>query len=146
MKENNQELLTSIYQNCQTAVSSIDDIWNAVEDENLKQELHSQRQKYDNFAQKCLDIAKNFNTKLPDNSIFEKAKLWTSIKMTTLTNKSTRHIAEMMLIGSVMGTLQCYKDLSDYKEADKSLLELCGQLLQLEENNFDNLKQFLKSA
>ena len=138
------EFLTSIYQNCQTAIQSIENIESATQSEELRSELREEKEHYQSFANKC--IANNTeDKKLPDNNLFEKAKLWTSIKMTTLTNKSTRHIAEMMLIGTVMGTLQCYKDLADYKEADAKYIGLCEELQNMEEQHFNNLKNFLKS-
>lgn len=145
MQDKDFELLTSIYQNCSTAISSIKDIEPSVEDATLRAELREEYEHYEEFADRCRQIATHYQKELPDNSIVEKAKLWTSIKMTTLTNKSTRHLAEMLLLGSVMGTLQCYKDLCDYRECDKSLLELCGNLLKMEESHFDYLKMFLKN-
>jgi len=142
--DTNFELLTSLYQNCKTAISSIEDIESAVKNEELRAELREEKSHYIDFAKKCqaLNLGKK---ELPDNNFFEKAKLWTSIKMTTLTDKSTRHIAEMMLLGSVMGTLQCFKDLADYSSADKKLLDLGAELLKLQENHFNYLKIFLKN-
>ena len=139
----NFELLTSLYQNCKTAISSIKDIESAVKDENLRAELREEKDHYIAFSKKCQEM--NHEKKdLPDNNFFEKAKLWTSIKMTTLTDKSTRHTAEMMLLGSVMGTLQCYKDIADYKDAAPEYQTLCQELLDLEEQHFNKLKNFLK--
>ncbi len=143
--DENFELLTSLYQNCQTAISSIEDIESAVTNEDLRAELREEKSHYIDFAKKCQTL-NNEEKKLPDNNFFEKARLWTSIKMTTLTDKSTRHIAEMMLLGSVMGTLQCYKDLADYKHADKQILDLASELLKMQENHFNFLKQFLSNS
>ncbi len=144
MNNKNKELLTSIYQNCQTALSSFADIEPSVEDEKLRAELREEQERYRQFSLKCESIAEDKGYTLPDNSIVEKAKLWTSIKMTTVFNKSTRHLAEMLLLGTVMGTLQCYKDLCDYRESDKEYLELCAELLKMQESFFDYLKMFLK--
>ncbi len=134
------ELLTSIYQNCKTAIKSIEDIEPAVENEELRAELREEMEHYREFAKKC----KSINPELPDNNAFEKAKLWTSIKMTTMFDKSTRHLAEMLLLGTVMGTLQCYKDISDYRSSSHDLLELAGELLRMEEGHFNYLKMFLQ--
>lgn len=139
------ELLTSIYQNCKTALQSISDLEPSVKSDILRAELREEQERYQNFAQKCEKIAKRHDYELSDNNLLEKAKLWTSIKMTTLTDKSTRHLAEMLLLGTVMGTLQCYKDLCDYCDCEKEFLELCGDLLKMEESHFDYLKTFLKS-
>ena len=134
------ELLTSIYQNCETAIKSIEDIEPAVENEELRAELREEMEHYREFTKKC----KSINPELPDNNAFEKAKLWTSIKMATMFDKSTRHLAEMLLLGTVMGTLQCYKDISDYRSASHDLLELAGDLLRMEEGHFNYLKMFLQ--
>lgn len=144
MQEKDFEFLSSMYQNCQTAIQSIADIESSVENEELRAELREQSSHYADFAEKLNSLVDSSDSSLPDNNIFEKARLWTSIKMTTLTDKSTRHLAEMLLLGTVMGTLQCYKDLSDYKECDKDLLTLCGDLLKMEENHFNYLKMFLQ--
>lgn len=144
MNEKEIELLTSVYQNCRTAIQSIADIETSVTSEVLRAELREEKARYEEFAKKCEQIADKNDTELTDNNIFEKAKLWTSVKMATLADKTTRHIAEMLLLGTVMGTLQCYKDLCDYRDCDKKLLELCGDLLKMEESHFNYLKMFLK--
>ncbi len=145
MTEKDNELLTSIYQNCRTAIQSIADIESNVESKVLRAELREEKERYEKFAKNCEQIAKEDGKELADNNLFEKAKLWTSVKMSTLTDKSTRHIAEMLLLGTVMGTLQCYKDLCDHKDCDKNLLEMCGELQKIEESHFNYLKIFLKS-
>jgi hypothetical protein len=50
----------------------------------------------------------------------------------------------MMLLGTVMGTTTCYKDLCDYKNIDDKLYSFLTKLMQIEEDNFDKLKKFLK--
>jgi len=146
MNQKDKELLTSVYQNCKTAIQSISDIESGVKSEDLRAELREEKLRYSDFVQKCEEIANAQNESLDVNNFFEKAKLWTSVKMAILTNKSTRHIAEMLLLGTVMGTLQCYKDLCDYRECEKDLLELCGELLKIEEGHFNYLKIFLQKG
>lgn len=143
MKENT-ELLISIYQNTKTATQSIEDLLPKIKNKYLKEELKKEQLDYEKIASKCEQMAKNEKLELKENSWMEKAKLWTSIKMSTMFNDSTRKIAELMLIGSVMGTIQCYKDLEDYKNAKESIKELARILMRTEEKFFDNLKTFLR--
>ncbi|MFR2445390.1 MAG: hypothetical protein ACLS7Y_01565 [Thomasclavelia spiroformis] len=44
------------------------------------------------------------------------------INMQTLTDKSTSHIAEMMMIGSTMGIINAIRNIADYNHAKKILL------------------------
>lgn len=142
-KESFIKFLTSLYQNVSTAMQSIEEVQPKVEFENLKKELSNQLTSYDIIARECEMIAKGENINLKDNTIFEKIKLWSSINLSTMTDKSTRHIAEMMLFGTVMGLIQCLKDTVDYKGICSELDDLCQKLTELEEKNFQVLKNFI---
>lgn len=142
-KSDNELLLTSIYQNCQTALQSIDNIMPSIKCETLINELLSQESEYNIISQECEMIAKSENFNVKDNNMFEKIKLWSTIKMSTLADKSTTHISEMLLLGTFMGTIQCLKDLADHANADDEILNLCKKLLEIEEKNIESLKTFL---
>lgn len=139
-----EDFVNAIYQNIQTALKSIDEIMKINQDEKFKNKLEKQRGEYEKLKSNLLEECLRVNVKPEDNNFFEKARLYTSIKMTTLTDKSVRHLAEMMLIGTVMGTLTCYKDLNDYKNFDNKLYRVLSNLMELEEENFNRLKDFLK--
>ena len=143
-EERIEDFVNTIYQNISTALKSIYEILKISKDDNLNKELNSEKQKYTELNNKLLKVCLDENVKPKDNNIFEKARLYTSIKMTTICDKSTRHLAEMMLIGTVMGTLQVYKDLCDYKNLNGSLYSILNELMGIEEQNFNNLKKFLK--
>ena len=143
-QERTEDFVNTIYQNLSTALKSIDEILKLTKDEKLTNELNIEKQKYTEFKNVLLNVCLDLKIKPKDNNVFEKARLYTSIKMTTITDKSTRHLAEMMLIGTVMGTLTCYKDLCDYKNLNTKLYDMLNKLLNLEEENFNNLKKFLK--
>lgn len=140
----NEELLISIYQNAKTGTQSIEDLLPKVKDKDLKEELKNEQIEFEKIASKCEQMARNEKITLKENSFMEKAKMWTSIKMSTMFNSSNRKIAELMLIGCIMGTLQCYKDLVDYKEAKEPIKELARILHRTEEKFFENLKEYLK--
>ena len=140
---NNQQLLTSIYQNVQTALQSLDNIIKSVKCDALVSEIARQEGEYNIISQECEIIAKSEGIDIKDNNMFEKIRLWGSIKISTLSDKSTTHIAQMLLIGTFMGVLQCIKDQSDYAGADEEILNLLSKLLKLEEENIETLKTYL---
>ncbi len=144
MKQTDFELLTSVYQNAEIAVQSIENLLSIVKDDNLKEELKKERRSYIGFFKYCREV--DTKKELKENNFFEKSRLWLSIKMTTVFDKSTRHIAEMMLLGTVMGTLQCYKDLSDHKKSNEEVLSLTNELLKMQERYFNRLKRFLRNV
>ena len=138
------EIIISLYQNTSTAIQSIADLIKKSQDKKFTTLLNTQYERYQSIKEDMTKYARENNIELKDNNWFEKAKLWTSIQMGTLTDNSTRHLAELMLVGTVMGTLTCYKNKSDYKGTDERILLLLSNLERLEENHFNELKKYLK--
>ena len=144
-KEMITEYINGVYQNIRTAIQSIEDILPEVVDSELKKELASEEDKYLALEKECELLAKaNGIDGIKDNNWFEKAKLWSSIKMSTLTNKTNRKIAELMLLGTFMGYITCIKDELDHKDVSKEIDEILSSLKDLEKGNLDKLIPFLE--
>ena len=143
-KEMITEYLNAVYQNIKTAVQSIEDILPKVKDKEFKKELASQQDRYYILQKECELFAKAENIDgIKDNTWFEKAKLWSSINMSTMTDKSNRKIAELMLMGTFMGVITCVKDKADHKNVSTEIDEILRKLKTLEEENIDALIPYL---
>lgn len=140
------ELLISLYQNTSTALQSISDIKEKTEDKQFLKLLEAQEERYKNIMLDIEEIATQEKVELKDNNWFEKARLWTSIQFSTMTNNTIRHLAEMMLLGTVMGTLTLYKDRADYKGKNQKVIDITLRLEETEEKNFNELKKYLKET
>lgn len=57
------------------------------------------------------------------------------INLNTLTDKSTSHIAEMIIQGATMGVIDITKRIKEYSEVDEEILELANDLLKFEQRN-----------
>lgn len=143
-KEELTKYLNAIYQNTKTALQSIEDILPKVECKNLKDEIAREQDGYYVLARECEMFAKSEKIEgIKDNNWIEKAKLWTSINMSTLTDKSNRKIAELMLMGTFMGVITCYKDQGDHKGVSTELDEIVDKLKEMERKNIESLLPFL---
>lgn len=144
LKENKDErLLTSIYQNTQTALQSIDNMLPNIKEAALISEISKQESEYNVISKECEMIAKSEKINIKDNNFFEKARLWSSIKMSTMTDKSTSHIAEMFLLGTFMGVITCIKDELEHAGANENILNLLQRLRETQEANIESLKNYL---
>ena len=76
-------------------------------------------------------------------SAFEKLRTYLMINMQALTDNSSSHIAEMLIIGSNMGIIECNKKLKKVRGVEKEITELMERLLKFEEDNVQQLKKFL---
>lgn len=143
-KEILTEYLNAVYQNIKTAIQSIEDIMPKVQDDELKKELAREEDQYLVLEKECELLAKAEKVEgIKDNNWLEKAKLWSSINMSTLTDKTNRHIAELMLMGTFMGVITCYKDQADHKGISSEIDEILEKLKEVERNNIEILLPFL---
>lgn len=76
-------------------------------------------------------------------STFEKIRTYLTINIQTLTDKSTSHIAEMMMIGSTMGIVNAIRTLTDYNHAQNDILKLMETLKEFEEKSYHDLQEFI---
>ncbi len=143
-EKKNEEILAEIYRNCQLALTSIADILPAIEDEKIKAEILRQHEEYEKICAKASVIAKNKGLEVKEPNPIKKAMMWGSIKMNTLIDNSTPHIAEMMIQGTVMGITALKTSLSDSEGyGDGEIVELLKELITLEEDFEKRLKEFL---
>ena len=125
----------AIYQNAMVGKQSISDILPKVENEELRAELDNE---YSEFEEVCLcveEFAKTNKIDIQDNNILEKSRMWLSVNMGTLFDKSTRHITQLMLVGTVMGLSTCYKDKYDYKNVNTDLDKCIDKLEKILDKN-----------
>lgn len=76
-------------------------------------------------------------------SKFDQFKTYIMINIQTLADKSSSHIAEMLIIGSNMGIIDAIKKQREYKDAEEAILKLISELQKSEEKNVKKLKKFL---
>lgn len=130
-----EEVLAEVHRNCQLALQSISDILPEAEDTDVREELLRQHEEYEKIGGKAAILAKDKNIELKNPGPIKKAMMWSSIKMSTMTDNSRAHIAEMMVQGTVMGITALKSTLSDMSKdyADEEIQQLAEELLHSEE-------------
>ena len=140
----NAELLNFIYQNSQMGVSTISQLLKiAKDDAAFKSQLQTQFEEYNEVHEEAKQKLNANGYDEKGITALEKLKTYLMINMQTLTDKSSSHIAEMLIIGSNMGVLDAVKNLKKYPAAEIDIRELMQKLLKIEENNVQQLKKFL---
>ena len=143
-RKQTEEALAEIHRNAELALQSINDIMPAVEDEKIKAELSSQHETYEQFSAKASTLAKDRGIELKNPNPFKKMMMWGSIKMSTLTDNSTSHIAEMMAQGSLMGITALRKTQGDLSpEGHEEIKALIDEMIAREEEFEKTWKSYL---
>ena len=135
VKKQTEEGLAEIYRNAQLAITSISDIMPSLEegDETLREELIAQHEAYEQFSAKAQMLARDLEIELKEPNPMKKVMMWGSIKMSTMTDNSRSHIAEMMAQGTVMGITALLRTQRELKEGDERIFALFEEMIQKEE-------------
>ncbi|MBE7088078.1 MAG: hypothetical protein E7370_00935 [Clostridiales bacterium] len=148
MKENetkkDSEILAEIYRNCQLAIESISDILPAVEGEEIKREILEEHEEYEKISSRAAALAKDRGIEIKEPNPIKKAMMWSAIKMNAATDNSPRHIAEMMIRGTVTGITCLKASLTDSEQdMDEEIKALLCELISMEESFENRLKRHI---
>lgn len=141
--ENSVKLLNALGKNVAMATQSLDLIIKDAKEEDFKTYLSKLSDEYNLIFKEIQMLAKAHDVDLKLTTPIEKAQLWTSIKLQTMFNKSTRKFATMIYLGTNMGIPDLIFAISDFGDANKPIIELAKKLKDMEEKSNEDLKIFL---
>ena len=139
------EILDELSKSCQLAMSNISFLSTKAIQKNIKKELVSI---YSGYTDILSQINKNFESlgEIPSN-VSPSLKMFglCSINLNTKIDKSSSHIAEIMIQGLNMGIIKCQKLLnsSNSNIIKDQTLNLVKQFLNFQEQSIQKLKAFL---
>lgn len=142
MRENTQ-LLNFIYQNAQMGVETINQLLEIVDDSDFLNYLKEKREGYEKMLEDAHSKLNEHGYDEEGISAFEKIKTYFMINMQTISDDSTSHIAEMMMIGSTMGIINTIRSINKFQNADKNLINMMKTLQTFEEKSYEDLKSYL---
>ena len=143
MEKTELQLLNRIFQDAQVGMLAIDKIMKKLEDEKLKNLFKKQFDSYEKFGQKCNAIAIGNDEELKENSFFKKFKQSAMLYFSLWTDKTPRHIVEMMITGTVMGIVDAIKAEKDLKTKNEEINNLVVEFKQMQEDFYEKLKKQL---
>ncbi len=138
-----KELLNYIYQNSQMGVISLEKIIAISEDKKFNKLLKKQLSNYEYINSLITKIFMQNESLEKGLSNLVKIKTNLMINFQTITNKTTSHLAEMLIIGSTMGVINNIKNLNKYSQVQQDYIDILKQLLVTEETNIISLKDYL---
>ena len=145
MNENN-ELLLHIYQTSDMGAKSTTKLLNLLKnkDNKIKKVLEDELKKYEEFKTKSEKYLKK--QKIDPKTLGMMAEIMADLemKMQVMKDNSDSKMASMLTEGFTMGTIEMNKKIDAYsKDTDKDIINLAKQLLKFQEQEIENLKEYL---
>ncbi len=143
MEKTSQELLRSVHKNAEMGKISIPQVLEAAEDPGLRHALHHQLREYEVIAHQSEELLERRGAPAADPGELKEFLCGMMVRMRTMGDRSSSRLAEMMIRGSTMGTIQMARQIHSCEAADGAALSLAHRLLRAEERYIEELKRFL---
>ena len=124
-------------------VSSIDEVLEYVENQELKSCLLKSMKEHDDIKSRLLELLNRYHDDGKEPSAMAKGMSWIKTNVKLAVNESDGVIADLITDGCNMGIKSLYKYLNEYKAADETSKNLAKDLISLEETLMANLRKFL---
>lgn len=142
----NTEILEYIYKDANMGAESITTLIKALQskDNKIKPVLEEELKKYEEYIKKSEKQLKKLKVELKEFSTMAKMSSWMGIKMEMLKDNSDARIADMLIKGLTMGTIDMNKKIDNYEKiVDKDILKLAKEFRSFQEDSIEKLKVYL---
>ena len=143
MKNDSQSVLEAVVQNTEMGKNTLEQIVPMVEDARFRAELLREQNLYRELNQEAHAAMAASGGSAQGQSTMAKLNTKMGIGLKTLTDKSTRNLAEMLCEGSSQGVMDCLKTARDYPNAAPGAKRLLQRLQDFEEDSRIKLEGFL---
>ena len=145
MKEKQNDniiFLNLIYQNAQMGIIGIDTVLPKIKNEKIAKIVSEQRAEYENFLTMAKEILLKYGAK--EEEIGKLQEVSSKIMSEVMTmGKDDKTIAKMMMDGNEKGVIAITEKLNAYQDKDPEIISLAKKLLDTEEHNREEFKQYL---
>ena len=142
-EENEVNVLDELNKGACMGVDAINFIMDKVKDEDFKEELNVQYDKYKSISDKICELYPEYSEKEPhETSTMNKVMTWYGIEMKTMMDDTTSKLAELMMQGTNMGIIEGRRLLNN-NECDPEVRDILGEYVEMQEAAVENLKKFL---
>ncbi|MDD5937302.1 MAG: hypothetical protein PUC65_17325 [Clostridiales bacterium] len=125
------------------AVTSIDEVFDAVKDDKLRDLLSKSKQEHEALGDETHNLLNEYHDAEKDPNPIAKAMSWMKINMKLMTNGSDQEVSDLITDGCNMGTKSLHKYLNKYKDANDKAKEITRKLIDIEETLIKDLRCYL---
>ena len=144
--EEKYELLEQIYHDSSMASYTIEKLLDKLKDKDnkIKEYLEEILKEYQKYKEETKEVLKENNKQLSEPSIMAKMGSSMGINKEVMVDNSDAAMADMMIQGVSMGSLEIEKKLKEYeKSIDKEHKNIARAYLKFQEKTIDHLKEYL---
>lgn len=142
----NKELLQYIYETAEMGKYSTTELTKKLhgKDNKIKDILDDILKEYEHFYEKAKKLLEKNKIEKKEINMIAKMSASMSMKKEVLSDNSDASMADMLIKGLTMGSLEMSKKIDQYeKKVDDKIIDLAKEVHKFQEKKIDELKKFL---
>ena len=137
------ELLRDIVRTARDGDEGIRLVMEKTEDTAFREALFSEQESYQAIERDAGRRLIGMGGKAEPEGMMARAGMKMGVDMQTMTDRSTAHLADLLIQGTTMGITELTRSQNEHNEADQESLALCERLIKLQQDAIERAKAFL---
>lgn len=138
-----EKLLRECDAGSKMAVTSIDEVLDKVKAQEMKKLLNKSKANHTKLGNEIHSLLNGHGTEEKDPNPIAKGMSWMKTNMKMSMDADDSVVAELITDGCNMGVKSLYRYRNQYKNADETSRNICGRLIDIEEELCRDLREYL---
>lgn len=144
MENQNLNILDEVNKGATMGMDAITYISEKVQDDEFKQVLDTEYNKYEQISNRVNDLYNNYSDKRPhETNAMNKAMTWYGIQMKTITDDTNSKLSELLMQGTNMGVIEGRRLLNQNPDVDHDVKNILNDFVVMQEDSVETLKKYL---
>lgn len=144
MENQNLNILDEVNKGATMGMDAISYISEKVKDNNFKQVLDTEYNKYKDISIRVNNLYSNYSTKEPhETNAMNKMMTWYGVQMKTMMDDTTSKLSELLMQGTNMGIIEGRRLLNQNNDIETDVKNILNDFVVMQEDSVETLKKYL---
>lgn len=144
MENQNLNILDEVNKGATMGMDAISIISEKVKDNNFKEVLDVEYNKYKDISRRVNNLYSNYSSKEPhETNAMNKMMTWYGIQMRTITDDSNSKLSELLMQGTNMGIIEGRRLINQNSNAEQDVKSILEEFVTMQEDSVETLKKYL---
>ena len=144
MKNQNLNILDEVNKGATMVMDAISYVSEKVEDNDFKQVLDTEYNKYKDISNRVNNLYDNYSSKEPhETNAMNKMMTWYGIQMKTMVDDTTSKLSELLMQGTNMGIIEGRRLLNQNQNIEPDVKNILNDFVVMQEDSVETLKKYL---
>ena len=144
MENQNLNILDEVNKGATMGMDAISYVSEKVEDNDFKQVLDTEYNKYKDISNRVNNLYDNYSSKEPhETNAMNKMMTWYGIQMKTMVDDTTSKLSELLMQGTNMGIIEGRRLLNQNQNIQPDVKNILNDFVVMQEYSVETLKKYL---